>query len=121
MGENLNTDCKTKMQNSVDILEEDLKGIKTGRASVGFLDPIKVNYFGTNVPLSQISTISIYNIRTIVIQPHSQDTVKVITKSIIDASLGITPISDGKNIRLVLPLITSDRRKELIKITKQYG
>ena len=104
------------MGKSVEALKNELKRIRTGRASLSILDGIKVDYYGTLTPLNQMATLAVPESRLITIQPWDVSVVKDIEKAILKSDLGLTPSSDGKIIRISIPQLTEDRRKELVKV-----
>ena len=107
---------KERMGKSVDSLQRDLGGIRTGRASTSLVENINVEYYGTQTPLSQLSSISVPEARTIVIQPWDKEALEEIEKGILKSDLGITPNSDGTIIRINVPELTEERRREMVKI-----
>ncbi len=112
-------ETKQKMEKTVEHLKKELSKVRTGRASASLLDDIKVDYYGSLMPISQLATISIPEPRLILIQPWDSSSISVIEKAILKSELGITPSNDGKVIRLVMPQLTEERRKELIKLAKK--
>jgi ribosome recycling factor len=110
-----------KMEAALEHLKRDLAGLRTGRASVALLDGVRVDYYGTMTPLKQVANISIPEARLITIQPWEPSLIKEIEKSLSGSGLGITPSNDGKLIRVPLPPLTEERRKELTKICKKHG
>jgi ribosome recycling factor len=108
-------DAKTRMQKAVDSLRQELNSIRTGRASTGLVEHLRVDYYGTPTPLNQLATISTPDARLIVIQPYDRGSMGAIEKSIQRSDLGLTPTNDGTVIRLGIPPLTEDRRKELAK------
>lgn len=112
-------DTETQMQKVIDSLQRDFVGIRTGRASVGLLDGISIDYYGTQTPLNQVATLSVPESSLIVIQPWDVSVIKLIEKAILRSDLGITPSNDGKVIRLGIPPLTEERRKELAKVVKK--
>jgi ribosome recycling factor len=110
---------KKKMDSSLDVFRKNLGGIRTGRASVSILDGISVDYYGTPTPLKQVATISVPESRLLAIQPWDVSILKEIEKTILASDLGLTPNNDGKIIRLPIPSLTQERRKELVKIVKR--
>ncbi|MBM4138249.1 MAG: ribosome recycling factor [Nitrospira sp.] len=111
----------THMEQAVEHLKRDLAGLRTGRASVALLDGVRVDYYGTMTPLKQVSNISTPEARLITIQPWEPQLIKEIEKSLANSGLGVTPSNDGKMIRVPLPPLTEERRKELTKICKKHG
>ena len=112
-------DTEAQMQKAVDSLTREFAGIRTGRASVGILDGIRVEYYGTLTPLNQVATLSVPESSLIVIQPWDVSVIKVIEKALLKSDLGITPSNDGKVIRLAIPPLTEERRKDLAKMIKK--
>jgi ribosome recycling factor len=106
---------RNKMGKSLSAFESELTRIRTGRASTSLVDHIRVDYYGTLTPLSQLATISVPEIRTILIQPWDIGALSAIEKAIMQSDLGINPSNDGKVIRISIPLLTEERRKELVK------
>ncbi len=112
-------DTEAQMQKTIDSLTREFAGIRTGRASVSILDGIKVEYYGTLTPLNQVATLSVPESSLIVIQPWDVSVIKVIEKALLKSDLGITPSNDGKVIRLAIPPLTEERRKDLAKMIKK--
>ena len=110
-----------KMKKSVENLREDYTTIRAGRANPHILDKIKVDYYGTPTSLQQVANISVPEARMIQIQPWEASLIKEIQKAILSSDLGLNPNTDGKIIRLVLPELTEERRKELVKDVKKKG
>ncbi len=110
-----------KMEGAFEPWKRDLGGLRTGRASVGLLDSIRVDYYGTITPLKQVANLSTPEARLITIQPWEPQLIKEIEKAISASNLGVTPSNDGKMIRVPLPPLTEERRKELSKICKKHG
>lgn len=114
-------DIEEKMNSSIDVLKRDLNTVRTGRASLSLLDGIKVNYYGNPTPLNQMATLSVPESRLITIQPWDNSVIGEIEKAILKADLGLTPVNDGKLIRISIPPLTEERRKELVKVVKKYA
>jgi len=112
---------REKMGNSVDALKRELVKIRTGRASLSLLDGITVDAYGSRMPLNQVGTMTIPESRLIVIQPWDPQMLPVIEKAILSSDLGLTPANDGKVIRLSIPQLTEERRKELVKQVKKIS
>ena len=119
MLEDIYKDTKTQMQKAIDSLIREYAGVRTGRASVGLLDGITVEYYGTQTPLNQVATLSVPESSLIVIQPWDATVIKAVEKAILRSDLGITPSNDGKVIRLAIPPLTEERRKQLAKLIKK--
>ncbi len=110
-----------KMEKSIEAYRRELSRIRTGRASLNLLDGIKVEAYGSTMPLNQVATLTIPESRMIVIQPWDAQQVSAIEKAIHASDIGLTPNSDGKVIRLVIPQLTEERRKELVKQVKKIS
>ena len=110
-----------KMVKTLENLDSDLAGIRAGRANPHILDKIRVNYYGTETPLQQVGNISVPEPKVIMISPWDPKTIKPIEKAIQASDIGINPTNDGRNIRLVFPDLTEERRKELAKDVKKKG
>jgi ribosome recycling factor len=108
-------DLEARMTSAVEALTREFASVRTGRASTALLDPIRVDYYGTPTPISQMASVSTPDARTIVIQPWEAAQLKEIEKAITKADLGVNPVNDGKIIRLVMPTPTEERRKQLVK------
>ena len=114
-------DIQRRMQGAVDALKHDLGGLRTGRASTALLDPIQVDVYGSNMPLNQVATVSAPEPRLLSVQVWDRSNMSAVEKAIRNAGLGINPITDGQNIRLPIPDLTEERRKELAKLAGQYA
>ena len=106
------------MEKTISALRESLNSIRTGRASAAIFDKVRVDYYGTKSPLNQVATVSIPEARSVIIQPFDKSLISEIEKAIQVADLGLNPSNDGKVIRISIPPLTADRRKELVKQTK---
>ena len=111
-------DCRSHMQKAIDHLEVELGKIRAGRANPSMLDSVHVDYYGTNTPLAQVSSVTIPDARTIAIQPWEKSMLTPIEKAIQAANLGFNPQNDGTIIRINIPTLTEERRKELVKKTR---
>ncbi|MFK7973468.1 MAG: ribosome recycling factor [Rickettsiaceae bacterium] len=111
----------TKMDKAMAVLDKELKGLRTNRASVNLLDPVVVEAYGSKMPISQVGTVSTPDAKTISVQVWDKEMIKTVEKAIADANLGLNPSSDGQVIRMNLPFISEERRKELVKIAHKYG
>ncbi|MCK7592618.1 ribosome recycling factor [Pseudomarimonas salicorniae] len=114
-------DAETRMQKSVESLRHDLTKLRTGRASTALVDNLKVNYYGSDVPLSQVASVAISDARTLTITPWEKNMVGVVEKAIFASDLGLTPNTAGQIIRINLPPLTEERRKELSKHVSHEG
>lgn len=110
-----------KMQKSVEALKHDYAKIRTGRAHTGLLDHIQVDYYGSMVPLSQVAQVGLGDARTITVQPWEKKMIPVVEKAIRDSDLGLNPASSGDIVRVPMPPLTEQRRKELVKVVKHEG
>jgi ribosome recycling factor len=108
-------DAERRMRSAIKSLQEDLAGIRTGRANPGLVEKLSVEYYGSPVPLIQLATISVPEPRQLLIKPFDAGSIKDIDRAIQSSDLGLTPINDGKVIRLNLPVLTEERRRELSK------
>jgi len=109
-------DAERRMRSAIQSLKDDLSGVRTGRANPGLVEKLSVEYYGSPVPLLQLATISVPEPRQLLIKPFDAGSIKDIDRAIQSSDLGLTPISDGKVIRLNLPALTEDRRRELSKL-----
>jgi len=112
---------KAGMNKAIDSLKKELSRVRTGRASVSLLDDIRVDYYGTPTPLSQVGTLVAPEPRLITIQPWEKNLLPAIEKAILQSDLGLNPSNDGTLIRLAFPPLTEERRKEMAKLVKRYG
>jgi ribosome recycling factor len=121
----MDAEVKKKLQPKLDAGMEHFRkeagGVRTGRASLTFLDGVKVNYYGAITPLKQVGTLTMPDSRTILISPWEATLIPEIEKGILQSDLGLTPSNDGKIIRLSFPPLTEERRKELVKLVKKMG
>jgi ribosome recycling factor len=114
-------DIQRRMHGAVEVLKHDLGGLRTGRASTSLLDPVHVEVYGANMPLNQIATVSAPEPRMLSVQVWDRSNVTPVEKAIRNSNLGINPIVDGQTIRLPIPDMTEERRKELAKLAHQYA
>lgn len=114
-------ELKVGIGNAHDSLKRDLSRIRTGRANPELLDTIRVDYYGTSTPISQMASVSVPEARLIVVKPWDKSTIGLIEKAIMTSSVGLNPQSDGEIIRLPVPSLTEDRRKELVKVARDHG
>lgn len=115
------TGVEGKMKNAVDFLEEDLKSYRLGKASPSVFNGVTVDYYGTPTPLLQIASVTTPDAKTIAIQPWERTMIPKIEKAIMDANIGLTPANNGEIIRCIVPALTEERRKDLIKKAKAAG
>jgi len=114
-------DLERRMAGAVDALKHDLTGLRTGRASTSLLDPVQVEVYGSNMPLNQLATVSVPEPRMLSVQVWDKSNVGPVDKAIRSAGLGLNPIMDGQTLRLPIPDLTEERRKELAKLAGQYA
>lgn len=114
-------DSGERMKKAVDHIAAEFVKIRTGKASIGLLEGIKVDYYGTLTPLNQVGNISTPDYHTIVIQPWDKTIISVIEKSILNSNLGLNPTNDGSVIRIPIPPLNEERRKELVKLVKKMA
>lgn len=121
MLEEFKQDAKTRMGKSVESLKGDLTKIRTGRAHPSLLEHITVEYYGSEVPLSQVANVNVADARTLSVTPWEKPMVSIIEKAIINSDMGLNPATAGEIIRIPLPPLTEERRKDLIKVVRQEG
>ena len=114
-------DLERRMKGAVEALKQDLAGLRTGRANVGLLDPVTVTVYGSNMPLNQVATVSAPEPRMLTVQVWDKTNIGPVEKAIRSAGLGLNPINDGNTLRLPIPDLTEERRKELAKLAGQYA
>lgn len=114
-------DAEERMEKSVRVFQEHLSKIRTGKASVGLLDGIQINLYGTEMPLQQVANLLTPEARLIVIQPYDKNAIPAIEKAILQSDLGLNPINDGTVVRIAIPQLTEERRKEIVKIVHKYA
>ncbi len=119
MLDEIKKDAGARMAKSVGSLQQDLTKIRTGRAHTSLLDHITVEYYGSQVPLNQVSNVGVEDSRTLIITPWEKDMVKMIEKAIMGSDLGLNPSSAGTVIRVPLPALTEERRKDMIRVVRQ--
>lgn len=115
----IKNEAEEKMQMTLEFLDETFSRIRAGRANVRILDGIRVEYYGSQVPLSNVANVNTPDAKTIMVQPWEKAMLKVVEKAIMDSDVGITPENNGEVIRLGIPPLTEERRKQLVKQTKQ--
>ncbi len=121
MEEKIVKETEAKMEKTLTSLKTDLNKVRTGRASLALFDDIRIDYYGTPTPLHQVATMAVPEPRLITIQPWDTTITGEIEKGILKSELGLTPISDGKIIRITIPRLTEERRKELVKVVKKMS
>ena len=114
-------EIETRMRASMDALKREFVGLRTGRASANLLDPVQVMVYGSRMPLNQVATVSVPEARMIAVQVWDRTNVQAVDKAIREANLGLNPIMDGTTLRLPIPMLTADRRTELVKLAHKYA
>ncbi|MCA3263636.1 MAG: ribosome recycling factor [Telmatospirillum sp.] len=114
-------DLRRRMTGSLDVLKKEFSGLRTGRASASLLDPVTVDAYGSQMPLAQCGTVGTPEPRMLTVQVWDKGLVKAVEKAIRDAGLGLNPMADGQLVRIPMPPMTEERRKELLKIAKNYA
>jgi ribosome recycling factor len=113
--------CEVRMDKSIESTRAEFNSVRTGRASAALLDRITIDYYGTITPLSNMASISVPEARLLSIQPYDASQIKAIEKALLESDLGLTPSNDGKLIRLPIPQLTEERRKELVKVVRRLA
>jgi len=114
-------DLERRMEGAVASLKNDLAGLRTGRASISLLDPVTVEAYGQSMPLNQLGTVTVPEARTVAVQVWDKSMVGAVEKAIRESDLGLNPITDGMNLRIPLPELNEERRRELVKVAHQYA
>ena len=114
-------DAKGRMDKTIETLQGELAKIRTGKATTVLLDSIRVEYYGNLVPINQVGNVSVLDAHTLSITPWEKQMVQIIDKAILEANLGLNPISDGTNLKIPIPPLNEERRKELVKLVKKFG
>ena len=114
-------DANTRMNKSLDALRHELAKVRTGKATTALLDGIKVDYYGTMTPLNQVGNVSVLDIHTLAITPWDKSIISHIEKAILEANIGFNPISDGTNLKIPVPPLTEERRRDFVKLIKRFG
>ena len=121
VGDDILKDLHDRILKTLDQLKHDLTAVRTGRASLYLLDGVRVDYYGTATPLNQVATLSVPEARLIMVKPWEKNMIPVIEKAIRDANLGVNPMSDKDLVRVPIPALTEERRKEIVKQVKHKG
>ena len=119
--EKIKKDAEERMGKAITALEREFAGLRGGRAGASMLEHLKVDYYGALTPINQIGSVAVPDSRTITIQPWDKKAFGPVEKAILAANIGLTPMNDGKLIRVTLPPLTEERRKELVKVAKRYA
>lgn len=119
--ESIIKDAKHRMEKSLDALRSELSKVRTGKATTALLDGVKVDYYGTPTPLKQVGNVTVLDVHTLAITPWDKSVVHAVEKAILTADLGLNPISDGTNIKIPIPPLTEERRKDFVKLSRKFG
>jgi len=114
-------DAKARMDKSIEAFRSEISKIRTGKATTALLNGIKVDYYGNPSPLNQVANVSVLDVHTLSITPWDKNMIGEIDKAILTADLGLNPLNDGTNIKVPIPPLTEERRKELVKLSKKFG
>lgn len=114
-------DARLRMDKTIEAFRLEISKIRTGKATTALLDGVKVDYYGTMSPLNQVGSVSVLDVHTISVTPWDKSMVPLIEKAILASDLGLNPISDGTNLKIPIPALTEERRKELVKVIKKFG
>lgn len=114
-------EAEEKMDKAIDVAREDLSGIRTGRANAAMFNKIEIEYYGAPTPLQQLASMTIPEARTVLISPYDKSSMQAIEKALRDSDLGVNPSNDGNVIRVVLPSLTEERRRDYVKLAKAKG
>ncbi len=114
-------EARSKMDKSMEALRNELAKIRTGKATTALLDTIKVDYYGTPTPLKQMANVTVLDAHTLSVTPWDKSVLQAIDKAILSADLGLNPVSDGTNLKIPIPPLTEERRKDLVKLVKKFG
>ena len=114
-------DTEQAMQKAIEALQRNFSGIRTGRANPALIEKLTVEYYGATIPLQQVASVSVPESRQLLITPFDKSAIQAIEKAVLTSDLGITPQTGADTIRIVLPVLTEDRRKDLTKVVKQYA
>ncbi|MFA6980789.1 MAG: ribosome recycling factor [Ignavibacteriaceae bacterium] len=114
-------DTRSKMDKSIEALRHELSRIRTGKATTALLDNVKVDYYGTLTPIRQVANVTVLDSHTLSVTPWDKSLVQAVDKAILNADLGLNPVSDGTNLKIPIPLLTEERRKDLVKLVKKFG
>ncbi len=115
------SDCERRMDKSIEATRHEFNSVRTGRASTALLDRITIDYYGTPTPLANMASINAPEARLLSVQPFDPTQIKAVEKAIMESDLGLTPSNDGKLIRLPIPALTEERRKELVKLVRRFA
>lgn len=114
-------DASHKMDKTLETLRSELSKVRTGKATTALLDGVKVDYYGNPTPINQVGNITVLDPHTLSVTPWDKSMVQAVDKAILEANLGFNPISDGTNLKIPIPALTEERRKDFVKIVKKFG
>ncbi|MFA6598042.1 MAG: ribosome recycling factor [Ignavibacteriaceae bacterium] len=114
-------ETRSKMDKSIEALRNELSRIRTGKATTALLDNVKVDYYGTLTPIRQVANVTVLDSHALSVTPWDKSQIQAIDKAILNADLGLNPVSDGTNLKIPIPLLTEERRKDLVKLVKKFG
>lgn len=114
-------DAEDRMKKAVEVVRNELSKIRTGKATTALLDAVRVDYYGTPTPLNKIASVSVPDVHTIAIQPWEKNLIPHIEKAILQANLGLNPVNDGTLVRVPIPPLNEERRRDLVKLVKKFG
>jgi ribosome recycling factor len=114
-------DAKSRMDKSIDALRAELSKIRSGKATTALLDGIKVDYYGAMTPVNQVGNLNVLDAHTLTFTPWDKSMLNVVDKAILEANIGLNPVSDGTNLKIPIPPLNEERRKELVKLVKKFG
>jgi ribosome recycling factor len=114
-------DARSRMDKSLEALRSELAKVRTGKATTALLDGIKVDYYGTMTPINQVGNLTVLDVHTLSITPWDKNMVPVVEKAIMEANIGFNPVSDGTNLKIPVPPLTEERRKDFVKLIKKFG
>lgn len=114
-------DAKSRMDKSIDALRGELAKIRSGKATTALLDGIKVDYYGNMTPINQVGNLNVLDAHTLSFTPWDKSVLSAVDKAILEANIGLNPVSDGTNLKIPIPLLNEERRKELVKLVKKFG
>ena len=114
-------DANSRMDKTLEALRSELSKVRTGKATTALLDGVKVDYYGTLTPINQVGNITVLDPHTLSITPWDKSMVQAVDKAILEANLGFNPISDGTNLKIPIPALTEERRKDFVKLVKKFG
>ncbi len=121
MNNQIISEAKSRMDKSIEAFRSEIMKVRSGKATTALLDGVKVDYYGTMTPLNQVGNVSVLDVHTLAITPWDKTMVHPIEKAILSADLGLNPISDGTNLKVPIPPLNEERRRELVKLVKKFG